>query len=172
MQSRVRALGHPVHPMLIVFPLGLFVTAVVFDLVELITDDNIFGQVAYWNILAGMIGAVLAALTGLLDWTAIPANTRAKRIGLLHGTANAVVLVLFLVTWLIRTNNTDHVAGGGLFVLELIALAIGGVAGWMGGELVDRLGIGVDDNAHPDAPSSLTGASGRATAGRGREAAV
>jgi uncharacterized membrane protein len=155
MRARVRALGHPVHPMLIVFPLGLFVTAVVFDLVELITEDPVFGQVAYWNILAGMIGAVLAAVTGLADWTAIPAGTRAKRIGLWHGATNAVVLVLFLISWLVRTDNTDHVAGAGPFVLEIVALALGGTAAWMGGELVDRLGIGVDENAHPDAPSSL-----------------
>jgi uncharacterized membrane protein len=152
--------------MLIVFPLGLFVTAVIFDLVQVITDDNTFGQVAYWNILAGMIGAVFAAVTGLLDWTAIPTGTRAKRIGLLHGVANAVVLLLFLVSWLLRMDNTDHVAGAGPFTLEIIALVIGGAAGWLGGELVDRLGIGVDEDAHPDAPSSLTGRGGTAAPAR------
>jgi len=145
--------------MLIVFPLGLFVTATVFDLIQLLTDNNTFGQVGYWNIAAGMIGAVLAAVTGLLDWTAIPAATRAKRLGLLHGAGNAVVLLLFLVSWLARTNNTDHVAGAGLFVVELVAIGLSGVTAWMGGELVDRLGIGVDENAHPDAPSSLGGRS-------------
>src|SRR5690349_22912007 len=155
MKSRVRALGHPVHPMLIVFPLGLFVTAVIFDLVQLITDNGTFGQVGYWDIAAGLIGAVLAAVTGLTDWTAIPAGTRAKRIGLLHGAANAVVAVLFLISWLVRMNNVDHVAGAGPFVLGVIAIAIGGMAAWLGGELVDRLGIGVDDDANPDASSSL-----------------
>jgi uncharacterized membrane protein len=161
MKSRVRALGHPVHPMLIVFPLGLFVTATVFDLVQLVTGDNTFGQVGYWNVVAGIIGALLAAVTGLLDWTAIPSGTRAKRIGLLHGGGNAIVLVLFLVSWLARMNNTDHVAGGALFVVEVVAIGVGGAAGWLGGELVDRLGIGVDEHAHPDAPSSLTGRSVR-----------
>jgi uncharacterized membrane protein len=145
--------------MLIVFPLGLFVTATVFDLIQLLTGDNTFGQVGYWNIAAGMIGAVLAAVTGLLDWTAIPTGTRAKRIGLLHAGGNTVVLVLFLVSWLTRTNNTDHVAGGGLFAVEVVAIGVSGAAAWMGGELVDRLGIGVDEHAHPDAPSSLTGRS-------------
>jgi uncharacterized membrane protein len=166
MRARVRALGHPVHPMLIVFPLGLFVTAVVFDLVELITDTATFGQVAYWNILAGMIGAVIAAATGLADWTAIPAGTRAKRIGLWHGATNTVVLVLFLISWLVRMGATDHVAGTGPFVLEVVALVLGATAGWLGGELVDRLGIGVDENAHPDAPSSIGGRPARATSGR------
>jgi uncharacterized membrane protein len=165
MKTRVRALGHPVHPMLIVFPLGLFVTAVVFDLVQLISDDNTFGQVGYWNIAAGLIGAVFAAVTGLVDWTAIPAGTRAKRVGRLHAGGNTVVLLLFLISWLVRMNNTDHVAGGGVFTLEVIALLVSGVAAWLGGELVDRLGIGVDDNANPDAPSSLAGSARRGTAG-------
>lgn len=164
MNARVKALGHPVHPMLIVFPLGLFVAAVIFDLVELITGTATFGQVGFWNILVGMIGAVVAAATGLADWTAIPPGTRAKRIGLWHGATNAVVLVLFLISWLVRLDNTDHVAGVGPFVLEVVALALGGVAGWMGGELVDRLGIGVDEHANPDAPSSLRGRPARAAA--------
>jgi len=155
MQSRVRALGHPVHPMLIVFPLGLFVMAVIFDLVWLSTDNTVFAQVAYWDIAAGLVGALLAAGTGLLDWTAIPAGTRAKRIGLLHGAANAVVAVLFLLVWLVRMDNTDQAIGGGLFAVEVVAIAVSAVAGWLGGELVDRLGIGVEDNANPDAPSSL-----------------
>jgi len=159
MKSRVRALGHPVHPMLIVFPLGLFVTAVIFDLVRLITEDTVFGQVGYWNIAAGLIGAVVAAAAGLLDWTAIPPGTRAKRVGLLHGAGNTVVLVLFLIAWLARGDSPDHVASTGLFTLEVIAIAVSGVAAWLGGELVDRLAIGVDEHAHPDATSSLTGAS-------------
>jgi uncharacterized membrane protein len=162
-ESRVRALGHPVHPMLIVFPLGLFVTAVVFDLIHLVSDNEVFGQVGYWNIVAGIIGAVLAAATGLADWSKIPRDTRAKRIGLLHGAANTVVLLLFVLVWILRSDNAEHTLSAGLFVVELVALAVSGVAAWMGGELVDRLGIGVHDDAHPDAPSSLSpGAGARA----------
>jgi uncharacterized membrane protein len=156
-ESRVRALGHPVHPMLIVFPLGLFVTATVFDLIQLISGDQVFGQVGFWNISAGIIGAVLAALTGLADWSGIPRATRAKRIGLLHGGANTVVLLLFALTWLLRVDNREHNVSGAVFVIEVVAVVIGGIAAWLGGELVDRLGIGVHDGAHPDASSSLGG---------------
>jgi uncharacterized membrane protein len=154
-ESRVRALGHPVHPMLIVFPLGLLVTAVVFDLLHLVGDNEVFGQVGYWNIVAGIIGGVLAAATGLADWTGIPRGTRAKRIGLLHGAANTLVLLLFVLVWILRSDNPDHAVSGGLFAVEVLAVAISGAAAWLGGELVDRLGIGVHDDAHPDAPSSL-----------------
>ena len=155
MESRVRALGHPVHPMLIVFPLGLLVTAVVFDLLHLVSDNEVFGQVGYWNIAAGIIGALLAAATGVADWTKIPADTRAKRVGLMHGAANTVVLLLFVLVWILRSDNPAHTVSGGLFAVEVVAIAISGVAAWLGGELVDRLGIGVHDDAHPDAPSSL-----------------
>jgi uncharacterized membrane protein len=141
--------------MVIVFPLGLFVTGTVFDVIAQFSDNVVFDQVGYWNVLAGIIGAVVAAVTGLLDWTAIPAASRAKRIGLLHGAANSVVLVLFLVSWLVRTDNVDHRAAVGAVVVQVFAVAISGVAAWFGGELVDRLGIGVDDDAHPDASSSL-----------------
>jgi uncharacterized membrane protein len=143
--------------MLIVVPLGLFVSAVVFDLVDVAGGSPVFGEVAFWNIAGGLIGAVLAALTGLVDWTGIPAGTRAKRIGLMHGGINLVVTLLFFVAWLVRLDAPQHAAGGGLFVVELVALGLGGVSGWLGGELVDRLGIGVDPGANPDAPSSLSG---------------
>jgi len=141
--------------MLIVFPLGLFVTATIFDLVRFVTGNPTFGQVGYWNIVVGMIGAVLAAVAGLVDWTAIPTGTRAKRVGLLHGAANTLVLVLFFISWLLRMDNVEHVAGAGTFTLEVIAVVVSGFAGWLGGELVDRLSVGVDDDADLDAPSSL-----------------
>ncbi|MEJ3748901.1 DUF2231 domain-containing protein [Actinomycetes bacterium KLBMP 9797] len=159
MESRVRALGHPVHPMLVVFPLGLFVTGTIFDLVHLISDNGTFAEVGFWTISAGIIGAVLAAATGFADWTGIPPNTRAKRVGLLHGGLNAVVLVLFAIAWLVRVGNELHAPGAVAFVLEIVAIAVSGAAAWLGGELVDRLGIGVARDAHPDAPSSLSAAS-------------
>jgi uncharacterized membrane protein len=155
MESRAKALGHPVHPMLIVFPLGLFVTGVVFDLAYLINNNTVFAEVGFWDITAGLAGAVVAALFGLVDWTAIPTGTRAKRIGLWHGLANSVVSLLFLISWLYRLGQDDHRLSTPWFILEVIAIALGGVAGWLGGELVDRLGVGVDPNAGVDAPSSL-----------------
>lgn len=163
MESRVRALGHPVHPMLVVFPLGLFVTAAVFDLIDVAGGPAAFGEAAFYNIGAGIVGAVLAAVTGLADWTRIPGGTRAKRIGLLHAIGNSTALVVFVIVFLYRWGQADdHRIGGGLLVVELLAVAVAGVAAWFGGELVDRLGIGVDDRAHADAPSSLSGRPARA----------
>jgi uncharacterized membrane protein len=157
MESKTKLLGHPIHPMLIVLPLGLFIAAVVFDAVYLWRGSPGFATAAYWNIAAGIVGGLLAAVFGAIDWFAIPAGTRAKRIGLLHGGSNVVVVLIFALVWLMRGDRPDTAPTTNLFLLEVVALALGSVAGWLGGELVDRLGVGVDDGAHLDAPSSLSG---------------
>jgi uncharacterized membrane protein len=156
MRSRVRALGHPVHPMLVMFPVALFVTGFIFDVIALFSDNGTYSQVGFWCITAGLIGAVLAAVTGLADWTKVPTSTRARSVGARHGILNTVVVVLFLVSWALRLDTGEHRVSAVLVVLELVAVGVAGVAAWLGGELVDRLGIGVDDDAHPDAASSLT----------------
>ena len=157
MDSRAKLLGHPIHPMLIVLPLGLFISAVVFDALYLWRGTPAFATVAYWNIAGGIIGGLLAAVFGLIDWLAIPAGTRAKRIGLLHGGSNVVVVLIFAAVWWMRGDAAGAIPTTSLFLLEIVALGLGSVAGWLGGELVDRLGVGVDDGAHLDAPSSLSG---------------
>src|SRR5690348_741547 len=108
MESHERAFGHPIHPMLIVFPLGLFVMALIFDILYYITGAVGLATAAFWDIIAGVIVGLIAAAFGLWDWLAIPADTRAKRIGLLHGGGNVVVVVLFFVSWLLRLGMADH----------------------------------------------------------------
>ena len=157
MESRVKLLGHPIHPMLIVLPLGLFIGAVVFDALYLWRGNPTFAAIGYWNIAAGIIGGLLAAVFGFVDWLAIPAGTRAKRIGLLHGGSNVLVVALFAFVWWTRNTAVDATPSGNVFSIEVVALLLGSVAGWLGGELVDRLGVGVDDGAHLDASSSLSG---------------
>jgi uncharacterized membrane protein len=157
MESRAKILGHPVHPMLIVFPLGLFIAAVVFDALYFWRGSPTFAAVAFWNIAGGILGGLVAAVFGLIDWLAIPAGTRAKRIGLLHGAANVLVVLAFGLVWLNRREVPDLAPATGILVLEIGALLLGSVAGWLGGELVDRLAVGIDDGAHLDAPNSLSG---------------
>ncbi|MFF1612279.1 DUF2231 domain-containing protein [Amycolatopsis sp. NPDC058278] len=156
MESRVKAFGHAIHPMLIVFPLGLLATAVVFDILHLITDRSGFAVAAAYAIAAGIIGGLVAALPGWIDWSAIPAGTRAKRVGLFHGAGNMLVLLLFAVSWLLRVNAGDWVPGAWALIFGFAGVAIAGVTGWLGGELVERLGVGVDDGAGLQAPSSLS----------------
>lgn len=155
MESRLKVLGHPVHPMLVVFPLGLLVTAVIFDFIDIAGGPRGLGEAAYWNILAGLIGGVLAAAAGAFDLLAIPAGTRAKRVAVAHALANSGVIVLFAGVWAVRMAAHERTAGGGLFAIELVALAVAAVGAWLGGELVDRLGVGVDREADLNASNSL-----------------
>ena len=153
MRSRVRLLGHPVHPMLIVFPLGLLATAVLFDIIYLARHDEVMAAVSYWMMAAGIIGALLAAPFGFIDWLAIPKGTRAKRIGAMHGGGNLVVALLFIVSWL--TRDTDYAPVMANMVWSFAGAILALFTAWLGGELVDRLGVGVEDDANLDAPSSL-----------------
>jgi uncharacterized membrane protein len=156
MESKVKLAGHSVHPMLIVFPLGLLATAVIFDVIHLISGDPQWTVVAYYMIGAGIIGGLAAAATGWLDWFAIPHGTRAKRIGLWHGLGNVVMLALFALSWLLR-RDAPGMPPTGAIVASLAGAVLAAVTGWLGGELVDRLGVGVHDGAHLDSPSSLSG---------------
>ena len=152
--------GHYIHPMLIVFPLGLFVTALVFDILRLLGGAPMWGSAAYLMIGAGVVGGLLAAVFGLIDWLGLSGETRARRLGLWHGLGNVVVVVLFAISWLLRRGDPIHppmIA----FLLILLGGALGLVTAWLGGELVERLGVGVDEGAHANAPSSLTTKMGR-----------
>lgn len=144
--------------MLIVFPLGLLGTSVIFDLVYWFTGNQTFSTVGFWMIVAGVIGGLIASPWGTIDWLAIPQGTRAKRVGLIHGAGNFLVTLIFALAAFLRWGN--HTSGYQpdtfTLALSLIGFSLSLATAWLGGELVDRLGVGVDDGAHLDAPSSLT----------------
>ncbi|GAB3169195.1 putative membrane protein [Micromonospora palomenae] len=155
MESRLKVLGHPVHPMLVMFPVALLVVGTLFDIVDTVGGPDFLGEVAYWNITVGLVGGLLAAAAGTFDLLAIPTGTRAKRVALTHAAANVAVILLFAAVWAVRLNADSRAAGGALIAIEVVGMAILGVSAWLGGELVDRLGVGVDREAGLDAPSSL-----------------
>lgn len=156
MRAKARLFGHPIHQMLIVFPLGLLGTSLFFDIAHLATGNPVWGTVAFWLIVAGILSGLVAAPFGLIDWLAIPTGTRARRIGLLHGGGNVVVLLLFATSWALRRDDPGNPEGLAVG-LSVAAVLLALVTGWLGGELVDRLGVGVDEGANLNAPNSLSG---------------
>ena len=160
MESKAKILGHSIHPILIVFPLGLLATGVVFDLINFAAGKAEFAIVAYWMFAAGIIGGLAAALFGWIDWFAIDSGTRAKRIGLMHGLTNVTALLLFAASWYMRSDYPERPETLAT-VVSTFAAVVALIGGWLGGELVERLGIGVHPGAHPNAPSSLTSNSAR-----------
>jgi uncharacterized membrane protein len=157
METKFKLLGHPVHPMLIVFPLGLLSTAVIFDLLYLATGEESLATFAFWAIAAGVVGGLLAAVFGFWDWLGIPGGTRAKSIGLVHGAGNVGVTAIFAISWLLRVDDPSYLPDTVLpLILGVIGALIALFTAWLGGELVYRLRVAVDDDANLNASNSLS----------------
>jgi len=137
MESRLRIAGQAVHPVLVMFPLGLFTMAVLFDMGNVFGGPDILGSLAYWNIVAGLVGGVLVVLAAAVD-LALMRGTRAKRLAVLQNLMNMGVLILFAVIVMLRMRSPDRIAGAGLLFVELIALVAAFVGAWFGGEIVNR----------------------------------
>jgi uncharacterized membrane protein len=141
--------GHPWHPALVVVPIGAWIASLIFDIGSHIVDDPEFlTRGSRWLIAIGVIGGLVAAIFGFLDFRAIPAGTPAKRTALTHLTINLIVTIAYLINFLIRgdQNNTAPV-GWGVLVLSAISLAALSVSGYLGGKLAYRYGIRVADEA-------------------------
>ncbi|MEO6865487.1 MAG: DUF2231 domain-containing protein [Gemmatimonadaceae bacterium] len=156
MESKTKLLGHPVHQIVVAFPMGLLGTAALFDAVYVVRGSGMWSMVAFYMIGAGVVGGLLAAVFGLIDYLGIPVGTRAKRIGALHGICSVTVVLAFAVSWLLRVNSPVSPAPLSL-LFSFGGVAFLGLAGWLGGELLNRMGVGIDDGANLNAPSSLAG---------------
>ena len=139
--------GHPFHPILVTIPIGAWIASLVFDILSRTADDGAdFARGAYWLIAIGVVGALLAALFGLLDFLAIPKGTRARRVGLFHLGLNLTVVALFVASFIWRADRDAYrPTSAGLFVLSGVALLLLAVSGWLGGMLAYRYGVRVAD---------------------------
>jgi uncharacterized membrane protein len=156
MESRLKLLGHPIHPMLIVFPLGLLATAVVFDVLYVATGNADLATFSFWALIAGIIGGLLAALFGLIDWMAIPRETRARRVGAIHGVGNVVVVGLFALSLFTRWGSPAYLPDVLPLIFGLLGAGLALFTAWLGGELVYRLRVAVDDDASLNASNSIS----------------
>ena len=155
MESRAKVLGHGVHPILVAFPIGLLLSSIGFDLLRLITGKKIWGQIAFWNITAGCVSGWVSMLPAAVDWWFLPWRTRAKRVATIHAIAADTGINLFFASWLMRRRDPENPSTQAL-LLAMLGGAVLSLAGWLGGELVQRLGVSVAPGAHLDAPSSLS----------------
>ena len=132
---------HPIHPMLVVLPLGLWVAALVFDIIYAATGRPSMRTAAFWNIGAGVVGALIAAIPGFVDWLSL--TGRAARIGTYHMILNLAAVVIFAINWFIRTRLTDDSPWP--LILSIVGVVGVGISGWLGGELVYKERVGVED---------------------------
>jgi uncharacterized membrane protein len=136
MESRLRIAGQAVQPILVTFPLGLFVMAGIFDVADLTGGPDILGSLAYWNVIAGLMAGGLAVLAGAID-VAFVRRPVAKRIGVLRVLLNLATLILFAVILMVRVGEPDRQVGVGLFLIELLAIAVAGFSAWFSGALAN-----------------------------------
>jgi uncharacterized membrane protein len=167
MESHVKLLGHPIHPMLIVFPLGLLATATIFDVAYIVTSNADLSTFSFWALVAGIVGGLLAAIFGFIDWLAIPTGTRAKRIGMMHGLGNLVVTGLFILSLASRWSSPAYLPSILPAILSILGAGLALFTAWLGGELVYRLRVAVDEGANLDAENSLAPRQNRGAQVRG-----
>jgi uncharacterized membrane protein len=140
--SKAAIAGHPIHPMLIPFPVALLSLVPVTDIVFAVTDETFWSSVSYYLLWGGLVSAGLAAVFGLIDFIGVP-RVRTVRAGWAHMLLNVAIVMLSVVNlWLRRGDTIEHVLPSGLIV-SLVAAGLLMASGWYGGELSYRHKVGV-----------------------------
>lgn len=138
--------GHPFHPIAVTIPIGAWSASIVFDLLALLgSDEATFAVGSQWLLGIGIVGALVAALLGILDLGTIPRDTRAFRTAISHMLLNTVAITLFTVSLVVRLAADDDGVPTSAFLLSLVAFALLGASGWLGGKLSYRYGVRVAD---------------------------
>lgn len=133
---------HPIHPMLVPFPIVCFVGAFVTDLVFLNNGNAGWAEASRWLLGIGLVMAALAAVAGLTDFMG---DDRVRRLGdaVKHMLANVTAVVLEVVNLVLRFNNDDAVGSIGVYLSGIVVVILL-YSGWLGGELVYRHRVGVE----------------------------
>jgi len=144
MRATARIASHPIHPMLVAFPIGLWIPSFILDLLGRSTGNPLYWAAGFIAIIGGCIGAVLAAGAGVVDlFYSVPKNSSGRNRGYLHGGLNTLVLILFIII-AARRGGPDAIPDNLSLLLSAIAVIGLGVSGWLGGTLAYRNQIGVD----------------------------
>jgi uncharacterized membrane protein len=148
MYSRIKIAGHPVHPMLIVFPVAFYTAALAGYIAYAVNDNSFWFRLAYVANVAGVVMAIVAALPGFIDWLNIPSDSRAKKTGLFHMTANVIALLLYGINCRIQCGKWDDInpSLGPAIILTGLGFALTLAAGFLGWTLVQKHHVGVDLN--------------------------
>lgn len=145
MRTPASIASHPIHPMLITIPVGLLIFSLICDIIALFASDpNVWLLVAFFTMVGGFVGALIAAIPGVIDLMSID-EPRIKKIGFTHMALNLVAVTLYAVNIWLRIEGTSASMP---LILSIIAVGLLGVSGWLGAEMVHKHGVGVEPNHH------------------------
>ena len=133
MQGKATVADHPLHPMFVGFPIGFFGAVLVSDVISIWGNPAFWPRMSVWLIAFGVIGALVAASFGFIDYFTAPMSSAAKRTATTHMILNLIVVAFYIAAFLVRYNNPISTLG---YVLTYIGLGILVVSGWYGGHLV------------------------------------
>ncbi|HYF30730.1 MAG TPA: DUF2231 domain-containing protein [Chitinophagaceae bacterium] len=143
MKSKAHIKGHPLHPILVSFPIAFLTGTFLFDLAAFIFGRGDFWYIAYYLEIAGVGFALLAAVPGIIDYIfTVPPKSTGKKRAARHGLTNTTMVLIFLGTWLYRREPGQEPYI--ILAAEFVGVVLLSIAGWMGGTLVYRNQIGVD----------------------------
>ena len=139
--SSVAIAGHPIHPIIVVFPVAFLTGAAGADLGYWLTKDFFWARASTWLIGLGLVAGILAALIGMLDFFKVP-RVRKRTAGWAHMIVNIAALVLSAINFWLRSGTPEFIVPIGAIISLLVATLLG-IGGWYGGELSFRHKIGV-----------------------------
>lgn len=144
-KNGLRVMGHPMHALMVHFPMGLLITSLLWDIIGLVTSDAMWFRFSFWSIVVGLAIALLAAVPGFIDYISIGDKHPGERAALIHLSVILTGVVLFVVSILFRVNETVLVGGKlygalGFSILGVLSLVLGG---YFGAELVYKHRLGV-----------------------------
>jgi|GEM_PF-100406 len=167
MVTRATFKGHPVHPMLVVLPLGAFSASFVSDLIAFWSENSVWYWLGWYNLWVGFLGGLTAVIPGLIDYFSLPRGSVPRRIAFIHASLAVPLLVLFFISLLLHGNSTESLQPawklGVWFSFAGVLMIL--AAGWFGGTLVyqHRVGVppsknfGLESRGEPESVATLKG---------------
>lgn len=161
METPASIAKHPIHPMLIALPIGLWIFSLVSDIIYRTEwGPSVWNDVAFYTLAGGIVTALIAAVPGFIDLLSL--SGRPKVIGFWHMTFNLIAVAFFAISLWLRINYPPRAISP--FVYSIVGVVLLGVSGWLGGELVYRHAVAVESQPGAEAEQRAEGKAPRRVA--------